>query len=77
MMLVSSYCDHSSIFIHIVNKNEGTHMYSTHVLHRTLQALELLRIFQYLIYLLRDRFKLNQILLSKLLEYSVYFFNHF
>jgi len=77
MMLVSPYRDHFSPFIYVVDKNEGSHMHSAHVLHGTLQRLELLRILQNLNYLFRNRFKLHGILLSQLLEYSIYFFNHF
>ena len=77
MVFIPSNRDNVSCVIYIIDKNERTHMYSAHMLHRTLQWLELLRIFQNLVYLSGESFKLHQILLSQFLKYPVYFFNNF
>ncbi len=52
MVLVPPNRDYFSFLIYVVDKNEGPNMYTAHVLHGTLQRLELLRIFQNLIHLL-------------------------
>jgi len=77
MMLVSSYSNYFLCLVYVIDKHKRAYMDPSHVLHRTLERLELLRIFQYLVYFLFYGIKLRVVLLLQFLKYFVYCLNDF
>ncbi len=77
MMLIPSYSNYFPCLVHVIDNHKRSNMDPTHVLHRTFQRLELLRIFQYLAYLLCYGIKLRVVLLLQFLKYLVYCLNNF
>ena len=63
MMLVSSYSNYFPCLVYIVDKHKRAYMNPPHVLHGIFQRLELLWIFQYLVYFLFYGIKLRVVLL--------------